>query len=242
MPDLTLLAAAVAVFALAATAQAVSGFGGAMLAIPLLLLLGVDPATAVAAATGVSLLMSARAWHRERDHVEVQTTRRLVVAGLLGMPLGLLALLVLDEGVLARGIGVLILVTVALTAFRVRLPASRSAHWAAGGLSGALLTSTGMNGPPLVLALTGTQLSARRIRATLQAVFAVQDVVAVGLFVVAGVLGLDALLLVVAGALGVPLGWAVGDRVFHRLSETTFRRIVLVGLVAVALAAFTQGA
>ncbi|KRF21227.1 hypothetical protein ASG90_02205 [Nocardioides sp. Soil797] len=239
VPDL-LLVAAVAVFALAAIAQAVSGFGGAMLAIPLLLVLGVDPGTAIAAATGVSLLISSLAWRREREHVEAPVVRRLVLAGLLGMPLGLLALLVLDEQVLARGIGVLILVAVALTALRVRLPDSGSAHGAAGVLSGALLTSTGMNGPPLVLAVAGAGLSARRVRATLQAVFVVQDVAAVGLFALAGVLDLEALVLIAAGAVGMPLGWAVGDRIFHRLSEQAFRRIVLLGLVGVALAAFVQ--
>ncbi|WP_067439569.1 sulfite exporter TauE/SafE family protein [Nocardioides jensenii] len=242
MPDLILIAlAAAAIFALGAIAQAVSGFGGAMLAIPLLLLL-VDAPTAIAAATGVSLLMSARAWRQEREHVEVPLVRRLVVAGLLGMPLGLLALLVVDERLLTVTIGVLVLITVALTALRVRLPASAPAQWIGGVLSGALLTSTGMNGPPLVIAVTGAELPARRARGTLQAVFAAQDLVAVVLFVVAGVLSRDAVLLIAAGCLGIPLGWSIGDRIFHRLSEAAFRRIVLTGLVAVALTAFLQSA
>lgn len=240
VPDLLLLClVAAGVFMLSALAQSVSGFGGAMVAIPLLLLV-TDPADAIAAATGLSLVMSAWGWRREREYVDAPLARRLALAGLLGLPLGLVTLLMVDEVLLTRAIGVVVLLAVVLTAMQLRVPATPTAQRASGVLSGALLTSTGMNGPPLVLVMLGAGHPPRRMRATLQAVFTVQDVAAVGLFMLAGVAGWQVLLLVAVGCLAMPLGWALGDRVFHRLSEQTFRRLVLAGLVAVAVTALAQ--
>lgn len=229
-----LAACAFGIFVVAATAQAVSGFGGAMLAIPLLLLL-VDPATAVLAASAVGLALSGMAWRKERAHVVQPVARRLWIAGIIGMPAGLAVLLLVEARTLQFIIGVLILLTVAVLAARVQIRSSLGLQWGAGVLSGAMLTSTGMNGPPLVLVLGAAGVSARNVRATLQAVFTVQDVVAVALLALAGVVSRDALIVTGAGLVGVRIGWVVGDRIFHALSEEVFRRVVLVGLTGAAV-------
>ncbi|MFJ2704986.1 sulfite exporter TauE/SafE family protein [Streptomyces sp. NPDC087428] len=239
MTDLLPLAVtAVGVFLLAALAQAVTGFGAALVAVPLLTLV-VDPVTAVVAATTVSLVLTAGSWRRERLHVDTGQARRLTLAGVLGMPLGLIALALSDEHTLSLLIGVALLVLVGLLSFGVRLPEGNVTTWTAGFLSGGLLTSTGMNGPPLVLALQG--LEPRRYRATLQAVFCGQDVVAVAIFVALGHVSPTALLLTAAGVLGLPLGWAMGDRVFRRVPAQRFRPIVLGGLGVIALIMLAGG-
>ncbi|NYG59941.1 hypothetical protein BJ980_002864 [Nocardioides daedukensis] len=236
---LTLALAAAAIFVLAALAQAVSGFGSALLAIPLLVMV-MDPVPAVVTATGVSLVISGTAWRRERAHVMVPVGRRLVLAGVLGMPLGLATLLLVSERALGIGIGILVLVTVAALACRVKVPDSPGMHWVAGMMSGALLTSTGMNGPPLVLAVHGVGGSARSTRATLQTVFTVQDLLALCAFALAGLFSQQVVIAMAAGCLGIPLGWAIGDRIFHRLSEQTFRRVILVGLSLAAVTSLVQ--
>lgn len=225
---------AAVVFAFGATAQAVSGFGGALVSVPVLALV-VDPASAVVAATGFAFVLTTGAWHRERAHVDVPLARRLVVAGVLAMPLGLLALHHLSERTLTILIAVLVVLAVVLMALRVRLPAGRRTQWGAGAVSGALLTSTGFNGPPLVISIHGTRAEPRVARATLQAVFSVQAVVALVGFVAVGLMTPVAIVAIAGGILGTPLGWAVGDRIFHRLSAEAFRTVVLVGLTLTAL-------
>jgi uncharacterized membrane protein YfcA len=90
-----------------------------------------------------------------------------------------------------------------------------------------------MNGPPLVMALIERQ--PRRYRATLQSVFAVQDVVAVAAFLVLGHVDLDVALLIAGGVLGLPLGWRLGDAVFHRIPPARLRPVVIAGLAATAV-------
>ncbi len=233
MPDLVLLATiSVGVFVLAALAQAASGFGSALVAVPLLALV-IDPVPAVVAATSVSLVLTAGAWRRERQHTDPVRARTLTLAGLVGMPVGLVALAVLDADALGSLIAVVVLLLVAALALGLRLRPGPSTLIGSGMVSGALLTSTGMNGPPLVLALQ--DLPPLRYRATLQAVFCGQDVVAVAGFVALGHFSGEVALLTATGVVGLPLGWFLGDRVFHRISPAAFRWVVLAGLAVTAV-------
>ncbi|HEY0952541.1 sulfite exporter TauE/SafE family protein [Nocardioides sp.] len=230
MTDLLLVAVVAAgVFMLAAIAQAVTGFGSALVAVPLLTLV-VHPVTAVVAATAVSLVLTTGAAWRERDHLDAGTVRILTVAGIVGMPLGLVLLAVADESSLQGWIAGSMLVMVVLVAAGARI-GSRGLP-VAGLVSGALLTSTGMNGPPLVMALMDRE--PRRYRATLQAVFAAQDVVAVAAFAVLGYVDGRVALVSAAGVVGIPLGWRLGDAVFHRIPAARLRPLVVGGLVLTA--------
>jgi uncharacterized membrane protein YfcA len=227
---------AFAIAALAAFAQSVSGFGSALVAVPLLSVLA-GPRTAVVAITVLSIAMTALATVRERRHVQWRVAGTLAAAGLVGMPVGLVLLTALDARALTLVIAALVLV---VTVMLARGWSVRPGPWArrsAGVLSGAMLTSTGMNGPPLVITLQALKLRADAFRATLQAVFCAQDVAAVAGFVAVGQLNRTALVAVAAGLPGLPLGWLLGDRVFTRINQDVFRRVVLGMLVVSALAA-----
>lgn len=230
MTDPLLLGAVAAcVFVVAALAQAVTGFGSALVAVPLLVLVA-DPVTAVVAATLVSLVLTAGAGWRERAHVEVPVARTLTLTGLVGMPVGLLLLALADAALLSAWIAGVLLVAVLLVARGVRV-GPRTVP-VAGLASGVLLTSTGMNGPPLVMALLDREPQA--YRATLQAVFAAQDLAAVAAFVVLGHLGSQAVVLAAGGVVGLPLGWWLGDLVFARVPAARLRPLVLGGLLVTA--------
>ncbi|MDT0275923.1 sulfite exporter TauE/SafE family protein [Blastococcus goldschmidtiae] len=229
-------AVSLGVFALAATAQAITGFGFALVAVPLLALV-VDPAIAVVGTTVVGLALTGFAATAERHHVEWRTGVRITVTGLVGMPLGLLVLSRLGERPLQAVIAGVVSLLVVLLALRVPFPAGPATQATAGLLSGALLTSTGMNGPPLVMAVQALGLSPRRSRGTLQAIFCGQGLVAVAAFAVSGLLDPLVGVVVAAGAAGVPLGWRVGDRLFGLVAPDVYRRLVLAMLTATALVA-----
>lgn len=230
MTDLLLVAGvAAAVFVLAAMAQAITGFGSALVAVPLLTLV-VHPIAAVVAATAVSLVLTSGAAWRERSYVDLASARTLTLTGVLGMPLGLVLLALADESRLQAWIAGSMLVMVLLVAAGVRIGARGLP--VAGLLSGALLTSTGMNGPPLVMALMDRE--PRGYRATLQGVFAVQDVVAVAAFLVLGYVDREVALLIASGVVGLPAGWRLGDAVFYRIPAARLRPVIVGGLVLTA--------
>jgi uncharacterized membrane protein YfcA len=239
---LTVLAAvAAAVFLLAAVAQAVTGFGFALVAVPLLALV-TDSVTAVVATTAVSLVLTGVVGYRERAHVQRPTAIRFIAAGLIGMPLGLVALSRLDERSSTILIAVGVLLCAGLLGSGVALPAERGPQWGTGVLSGALLTSTGMNGPPVVLMMQSISPAPRRFRATLQVVFFGQDAAAVVAFAVLGYLDPAVAAVVGAGAVGVPAGWWLGERLFGLLTPAQFRVLVLGTVTSTAVASIATAA
>lgn len=228
---LTLTGVALLVFVVAALVQAVTGFGSVLAAVPGLLLV-TDPARAVVAATVVSLVLTAGVALRERAYVDRRDSLLLTLMGIIGMPVGLVLLAVASERLLTAGIAVVMLVLVVLMAVTPKI--GRRGLPVAGIVSGGLLTSTGMNGPPLVMVLIDRE--PRRYRATLQAVFAGQDLVAVAAFLVLGHVDLEVLLLSLGGVAGLPVGWRLGDALFHRVSPARLRPLVIATLVISAVA------
>lgn len=237
------LLGAAAVFLLAAVVQTVSGFGFALVAVPLLALV-LDPAPAVVATTLVSLLLSVVVVRADWGHIRWQDAGVVSVAGLLGMPLGLVVLTQVPERVLTAIIAVVLLASTAVVARGLQLPSGRGTEVTVGLTSGALLTSTGMNGPPLVVAFQAQGMPPRPFRGTLSAVFLAQGLAAVLLLAAGGQVTSAAL---GATAVGVPMlgiGWLVGNRLFHALDPLAFRRVVLGLLVVsavVALASAVRG-
>lgn len=230
----------VAVLVVAGGAQSLSGFGFSLLSVPLLATL-LGPRHGVVLATFLGLMTSATLLARNHRHVRWSTAGRLVAGAAVGMPLGLLLLFGLDADVLRAGIAVLVLVATVLIARDVRLPVRGGpAEVFMGVVSGALNTSTSMNGPPLVITLQGQGLAPDTFRATLSAVFVASGVLAVTLFTATDQVDRT----VLAGiALGIPAtlaGFTVGDVVFRRTDPARFRTIVLGMLAASALIALVS--
>ncbi len=234
MDLVTLALIGLVVFAFAAAAQAATGFGYALVAVPIFALV-VDTRVAVVATTALGFILTASTGYRERGLVQVVTARRILLASLVGMPFGLVLLATLDSDVLALTIAVSVLILVVLLWREVRLPRGVHVERAAGLCSGVLLTATGMNGPPVALALQALDYPARRFRATLQAIFCGQDLVAVLAFGVLGFVDQQVAVVVLGGTAGIPAGWLVGDRLMRMLTERQFRTGVMLVLVATAV-------
>ncbi|MFH9982552.1 sulfite exporter TauE/SafE family protein [Streptomyces sp. NPDC017179] len=235
----TLIAEVALVTALASFAQALSGFGFALVAVPLLTLL-TTPQNAVVVVTALGGVLSLVVCVHQREHVSVRTAGLVSGAGLVGMPLGLLAVMVLGARSLSVLIACVVLVFAVLIGRGLTFRRGTGPTAAAGVASGALLTATGMNGPPLVAAFQAMGLTPREFRATLQATFCVQDALALAGFLAVGRLTGDSLLLTGAGLPGLLVGWWLGDRLFTRTDPARFRKIVLGVLVAGACAALYQ--
>ncbi len=232
---MTTLLLAAGVFVLAGVVQALSGFGSALVSVPLLAVV-LGPAEAIVLSVLVAVVLSSWAAVREREHVEVRPALRLLLWALPGLPLGLLVLRLASEHTVTLLVGGVVIVAALLLGAGLRLPENRATHAGAGIVSGVLLTSTGLNGPPLVLALAGRS-GPRATRATLQAVFAGQDLLALVGFALTGLLAPSLAPYAVAGIIGIRVGWALGGVAFNRLSPGGFDRVVRVVLLLSGLSA-----
>lgn len=223
----------------AAAAQAVTGFGFVLVAVPFLALL-TDPRTAVVAGTTLGLLVTALGWSEDRAGVDWGPVRAILAGAMVGIPLGLVIFTSLTTRTLQMLIGAVVLGFTALLLLRVRVPGGRPTQLVAGTVSGGMLATIGMTGPPLVLALQAAELPPRTFRATLQAALTLQSTVVVTGLVLADQLSSDSLKVVAVGIPALWAGWRIGDRVFRRLSAHQVRTFVLLTLVVSGTATMGQ--
>jgi len=235
-----LIVVAVAVLS-ASFVQTLSGFGFALLSMPLMTL-ALPVERAVIISTLLGMMSSLYLVIRLRHDADVPLARRMILAAYVGMPLGLLLLDVVDDRWLRVALGVSVLIASALLARKVEV-----AHLGAGldlvlgFTSGVLNTSLSTNGPPLVFGLQARKLSPDQFRATLSMVFAICNIGGIALFAVGGKFTNDgvigALIAVPAWLLG--LGCALPLR--RHIHGERFRRMVLglltsVGVMTLAFA------
>lgn len=161
-------------------AQAVTGFGFALVAAPALVA-WLGPTPAVVAVCILGTLASVPPYVREARHtrwpmVAVWFVPTAIVTWLVGLVLG-----DLDAGMLAAVAGLAVLVAVGLLAAGRSAPRAAGVHGAvlAGAASGAMNVVGGVGGPPVALYAANAGWPTERTRATLLAFFALQNVVTV---------------------------------------------------------------
>ena len=219
-----------AVLATAAAVTAVSGFGFALVAIPPLALLS-DARTAVVGAGVASVFLNVGMVQQGFRDVRWRVVGGLLLVAVVGMPVGLVLLKVLDD----RGLGLLVAGSVLGCTIIVWLAPVVRGRWAvaAGGLlAGVLTTATGTNGPPLAAVFAGLGLTPAQFRASFGAYFAVSGGLTLAAYGVTGELTGATLRVGAVGLVAMPIGWVLGDRLFRRLDPANFRRAVLAVLMA----------
>lgn len=220
----------------AAFVQGVTGFGSALVAMPLVaLLLGVRTAAPLVAllslAVNLSLLVPARRrlpWRRVAP---------LLAGAAPGIPLGVLFLAGADERLVRAALGVVLAASALLLGGRRPPPrAGGVPALAAGAVSGMLGGAFNTGGPPVLLYAASRGWEKAEIHATIQLYSLLSGSLIASLHAAAGLtsprvalLALGALPPLAAGALA---GWAV----HRRVSEERFRALLRAALLVAGLA------
>jgi uncharacterized protein len=233
----------VAVALLAATCQTATGFGFALLATPLLTTV-MRPAQAVVITTLVATPLGWIRFAQEHRNINYPLARRLALGAVFGLPVGryIVGKLSPDGLRLTIGIVVVALAIAIALGWKLRKP-TRVTDAIAGFISGILSTSTGTNGPPLVIGLQSHDLAPEVFRATITAVFVPVGLVTLGLFWVTSTITRTGTSLSAIGFPAMLVGNQLGRRLAPRLTPVSFRRAVIVllfisGFSAIAKSVF----
>lgn len=231
-----LIVVGAAVF-IAAFMQIVAGFGFALLAVPLMTL-AIEPKIAVVVSTLTGIFVTSWQAYKDRAVADKVLVRRMTIGAYVGMPLGLLVFISVNDDVLRFLLGIAVLIAVVLLAMRVNLHhVGPRLDYGSGFVSGVLATSLSTNGPPLVFVLQARQLSAVTFRATISTVFALSNIGGLALFIASGKITRDG---IVAAAVTIPamfVGQLLGFPIRKHVHGERFRWLVLLLLVAAAISA-----
>ena len=234
----------VALFAalLAGTVTGMTGFGLALISTPLLLFV-YEPRTVVVLTAVFSIFINvAVVWDSWRV-ARWRLSLAMFVPSLLGILVGVEALRVLDPVYVRLAVGVIVVFSAFLLVWRVRLPGAET-RWgplAAGFWSGALSTSTGLAGPPVVLLLAARELPKHEFRGTSALYFLPLSFVGIGVLAGRGLVEGDEIGLGLFLVPAAVLGKVVGTALLRRVSEKAFRTltlgiVILTGSLGVATA------
>jgi uncharacterized membrane protein YfcA len=231
------LTLAVSLAGAAAFSQSLSGFGFNLLIVPPLALV-IGAKEAVVTATLMGIITSALTLTTARASVDWRLGGVLLATAAIGMPVGLLVLILVDPDVLRLLIAVMVLVAALLYWKGYRVAAQNPFLDAgAGFLSGLLNTSTSMSGPPLVLYLQNRGVAPARFRGTINAFFLASGILAAILFAMSDRIGSPELVTLLVSAPLILVGWTVGHHAFRRLDIARFQQVVVAVLVISATVA-----
>ena len=240
--DLTFLFMASGMVFVAAVAQSMTGFGFALLVVPLLSLIW-NPQSVVVVSTILNGLLSISITFHLRREIAPSRIGLLLTGALAGIPLGLAVLATLDPAPLRILIGAMVILLGLLIYFGIVYPL-KSQRWpllATGMLSGVLQASTSMGGPPAVLYLMSQGYGKLAVRGTLLGFFGPLSLLALLGFAMAGLVHPDVMLVSVALVPATIFGILVGDAAFRRTTSGLFRVMVVLLIVAAGILSVATG-
>jgi len=227
----------------AAVVRGLTGFGFALAAVPAMSLF-LPPAQAVTMAVLLQCAVGFRDTVRMRGTWETPVLKRLIGGAVLGTPFGVALLLWLDPTMLRIAIAVLILIGLALLLRQPpahRKPPSLPLAVATGAVSGVCGGFAAMPGPPAVAYFLTTDLPAKKSRASMIIFFFATSLMTIPGLIWGGLITFQTLAMT---AVALPLmlfGTWAGGKLFERTSETGFRRLAMLVLLATAIASGARG-
>ena len=229
---------------LAGTVSGLTGFGLALISVPLLLFV-YEPRTVIVITAVLSVVINlAVVWDSWQD-----ADRRVVITLLppafVGVIAGTEILRTVNPDYIRLGVGIVVVFSALLLLRDVRLPGAET-RWGAivaGSASGTLSTSTGLAGPPIVLLFASRGFPKRAFRGSSALYFLVMSVLGVFVLFFRGIFREDYLPLALGLIPVAFLGKAIGTAMLKRISDRAFRMVtlgvvILTGTLGVATAAW----
>jgi uncharacterized protein len=216
---------------LAGAVSGLTGFGLALISVPLLLFV-YEPRTVIVITAVLSVIINLAvvwdSWHDADQRIVVA----LLPSALVGVIVGTEVLRTVDPDYIRLGVGIVVVFSALLLLRDVRLPGAGT-RWGtvvAGSTSGALSTSTGLAGPPIVLLLASRGFPKRAFRGSSALYFLAMSLVGLAVLYIRGIFGADHVPLALALIPAAFLGKAIGTAMLKRISEGAFR-VVTLGIV-----------
>ncbi len=216
----------------AAFCQGLTGFGFALLSIPVLSnFMGMK--VSIIAGTGLCFIHYALLAARSYKQLSFKTNTGILLGTLLGMSLGMYIFIVIDEATLRWSTGAVICIsgTLLICGRFPKLGDSGTTQMVVGAISGVLQTTTGMGGPPYVVYYSSRQLGAQDFRGKLTSILVLIYIVAFAALAMtptAKSLPIRDFLLLL---LPLVIGFEIGVRLSMIISDRFFRIVVHVLII-----------
>lgn len=227
------LALIIVALMLGAIVQSVTGFGYALVAMPLLALC-IDYQTALAMVAVSNVLVCIMTLRNQKLKIEIGEGWRLFISMLIGMPIGVFLVTYFDQQLMLRGLGFIMVGVVVCDYLRYRGWIGQLPQWAAyplGFLSGFLAGSFNTGGPPAVVFAYSQPWTKLQILSTLQVCFLATTSTRVPMLWMNGLLTEQVGFLLVVTVVPLIIALLIGGWIFRRVPQAQLVFVVRVFLV-----------
>jgi hypothetical protein len=235
--DLLTLIPAIAIALAAGGVRGITGFGGALvMSPPLALLFG--PRLAVPVVLLLESVVAAPMLFQTRHRVNWRVIGAILAAACTCVPLGVLVLASTDPRVTRHAIAITVIVfaLIFLRGWRYAGRQRLATSLGLGAVSGVMLGATSVGAPPVILYLLSGPDPIETTRANLTLYVTVTSLVGIVVLWQQGIFDARAGWTSLWLAPAYSLGLVGGVRLFPRFSDTRFRQLTLLLLIAVATA------
>lgn len=225
-----------AIFLFAVIVQTVAGFGLGIVSLPLLIpILGIRTAAPIVAM--VNLLAIALIFLRYRHAFQWRATKPLLIAGALGVPLGVWGVKVIPEAYTLTALGILILGYSLYAFFTPQVPQIRHVLWAysLGFISGICGGAYNSSGPASVLYAHSQQWPQETFKSNLQGYFIINSVVINLTHAFSNNYTPEVLSGFFLALPGIGLGMLLGFTLSKRIHADRFRKLILAMLFVLGI-------
>ncbi|MBN1265280.1 MAG: sulfite exporter TauE/SafE family protein [Anaerolineales bacterium] len=223
------------IFFISTFLRSVVGFGNALIAMPLLaVLLGISTATPLVALTGPLLSLGILLF--DWKQVDLKSTWQLLLASILGIPLGLLFLGSGSDELVTTILAIILILFGTYSLFARQIPLLGDG-WAFpfGFIAGVLGGAYNTNGPPIVVYSSLKRWNPDRFRGTLQGYFLPTGLLVAASHGLAGLWTTDVVRLFLYSIPVNIVALLAGNWLHQRIPEGKFDRLVYVLLIALGI-------
>jgi uncharacterized membrane protein YfcA len=217
------LLAACAVLTIGSALQGSVGFGSALVAAPILVL--IDPSLVPGPLLFCALVLTILMAYRERQAMDVSGLKWGILGRLPGTFAAIVVLTNVPEKEMTLTLGALVLFAVALSASGLHISPTRWTLLSAGALSGFIGTISSTGGPPI--ALLYQNAPGARLRSTLSGYFALGTTMSLLALATVGRFGRDEFWSALVLLPGVLIGFVLSKRILPLLDRRHTRAAVL---------------
>jgi hypothetical protein len=213
-----------------------AGFGSAMLMAPLFAIL-FGSAEMIATIVAMEIAISFHLFPAARRHCDWAVVAPMTIAACLAMPLGLWLLVSLDRTMLTKLVSAIVagFALIMLAGWRWRGLRGWVPSAVVGTISGAMMATTSVGGPPVLLYIMSSDDSPATVRANVITYYFATQILLLGIMFAGGVAGAAALWRAVILFPFMLAGSWAGVRFFHGADELFYRRVALGLLLAVGV-------
>lgn len=218
---------------LASLIQGITGFGFALIAVPLLSLFIPEIRSITPIVVIYSFLTNIVIMYKSRHYIDIKKIIPLIIFGIIATPIGTYILLYVNVNILKIIIGLITTITAfaMFKNFKITIKNESISYGIVGILSGLLNGSTGLSGPPVVLFLTNQNTDKNAFRANLAFYGIATNIFAIILFVVEGIVNTSILHFTILYLPALIIGVFAGIKISTKINEIIFRNLT-IGLIS----------